>query len=179
MRKISVLPVLVFGWLVIFVSGGLAQLPGSLTNGLVARYTFFHSASNNFGPGGDAVPAGDFTYLEGGGVRITGDLGEHASLGGGYIELPVTSYGISSNFTFNLIVKDVTHTKYWGETLLYWGIDGPGRKVVVIDAKPTNNWGWGQLGPGYPEYVQFSVTKIANGFGLNGRFRKLIFWNYA
>jgi hypothetical protein len=164
-KTILVPPLLVFACLAVLTQDSWSQLPASLTNGLVARYTFSNNASNSFGPGGNAVPAGDFAYLQGGGVRITGDLGEHASLGGGYIELPVASYGISSNFTFNLIMKDVTHTKYWGEVLLYWGIDGPGRKVVFIDAKPTNNWGWGQIGPGYPEYVQFGVT--ANHWATN------------
>jgi len=157
MKKISVLPLVVFGCLAV-VSSSSAQLQGSLTNGLAARYTFSGNATNTFGPGSNAIPAGDFAYLPGGGIRITGDLGHHSSLGGGFVELPVASWGITNEFTFHLVVNDVSQAKWWGGYLLFWGIDGPGKRVVWVDAKPTNNWAYGAVGPRSPEYVSFGSS---------------------
>lgn len=56
MKKISVLPVLVLS--IVLTSSGLAQLPGSLTNGLVAYYPFTGSANDQTGGGYDGTVVG-------------------------------------------------------------------------------------------------------------------------
>ncbi len=58
MKKISVLPVLVFGFLVVLASGGWAQIPDSLTNGLVAYYPFNGNATDESGNSLNGIPSG-------------------------------------------------------------------------------------------------------------------------
>ncbi len=58
MKKISVLPVLVFGCLVILVSAVSAQLPGSLTNGLQAYYPLAGHTLDTSGNGYNATNSG-------------------------------------------------------------------------------------------------------------------------
>jgi hypothetical protein len=51
MKKISVLSALIFAMLTALTSSGWAQLPGSLTNGLVAYYTFDGTLNDSSGNG--------------------------------------------------------------------------------------------------------------------------------
>jgi hypothetical protein len=108
-----------------------AVVRADVTNGLVARYLFDGNGSNAYGSGGSATVAGNFSYLSGGGVRIFGDGSERTS-GGGYIQLPATSFGLSDSFTFNLAVSGLYQTFWANEPLLAWGVENNGNRIAGI-----------------------------------------------
>lgn len=77
----------------------------SLTNGLVAYYTFQGNANDLSGNGNNATPAGNFQYVTGYGIHLTGDNSQFYA-GGGYVTLPTFGSQLDSGFSASLWVKD-------------------------------------------------------------------------
>src|SRR6266702_8705704 len=81
------------------------QAQDTLTNGLVAYYTFKGDAKDQSGKGNDATPAGNYQFVTGCGIRIIGDFSQFYS-GGGHVLLPAFTTNLNSGFTCSIWVKD-------------------------------------------------------------------------
>jgi hypothetical protein len=71
MKKLLVHPVLIFGCLLGLASGGWAQLPEGLTNGLQAYWTFDGTAQDQSGNGYDLSAPNGATYTTGRNDKLT------------------------------------------------------------------------------------------------------------
>jgi hypothetical protein len=81
----------------------------TISNGLVAHYTFEGNADDVSGNRNNATPAGVYEYLANGlsgkALRISGD-GSLVYSSGGYVELPTFDVTLNNGFTISLWVKD-------------------------------------------------------------------------
>lgn len=134
-----------------------------VTNGLVGRYLFNGNGNNSYGIGSSASIGGNFSYLSGGGVRIFGDASERTS-GGGFIQLPMSTFSLSDSFTLNVSVSNIYQTFWAHEPLFSWGVENPGNRLVQIGAGPAGG------GVGLPTEVgvgAYTYGGAGSGVGTN------------
>jgi Concanavalin A-like lectin/glucanases superfamily/PEP-CTERM motif len=108
-----------------------------ITGGLVGRYLFNGNGNNSYGTGSGASLGGNFSYLPGGGVQIFGDASERTS-GGGFIQLPMSTFSLSDSFTLNIAFSNIYQTFGASEPLFSWGVaTQSGSRLVQINAHPA------------------------------------------
>lgn len=86
------------------------QAQNTLTNGLIAFYTFSGNANDASGNGNNATPAGNYQFLpsyllDGGAIRTIGDYSQFYA-GGGYVALPAFDSNLNSGFSASFWVKN-------------------------------------------------------------------------
>jgi hypothetical protein len=102
---------------------GLASVSGaSLTNGLMAHYSFDGSAADVSGNGNDATAYNDFEYLSGvsgDAIRLVGS--GHTGLNGGHVILPFIAFNELSEFTISLWVNHQGSSTNYDESFISFG----------------------------------------------------------
>ena len=142
------------------------QADSTLVSGLVARYTFNGNGSDSSGNNYAAALNGDYAFLPGGGIHITGRNSDYYS-GGGYVSIPISSMGISQSFTISIQMSNVQQLHLDGEMFAFWGQETSGNNIVAIGSGYSNpndvfftHYLRGGGGTGYNTAVPNSINEL-------------------
>lgn len=146
-----------------------SNLQGDLTNGLVANYNFKGNANDSSGNNNNASLVGNGAYSldTNGGILLLGDT-TTSYQSGGYLQIPISNFGISNSFTMAFYLSDLVQTaspsQDGGAHIFNWGDETVGKNDFVLNyqtnqANPSQmtvlvQQAWSQI---YGVGIQFNV----------------------
>ena len=126
--------------ILIFISALTATLhaDSTLVSGLVAKYTFQGNSNDQTGNGYNASLTGDYQYQTSGGIHILGKNTDYYS-GGGYVSIPISSMGLSNQFSISMVMSDIKQLHPDHEMFAFWGKEANGNNIINIGSDYNSN----------------------------------------